>query len=76
MNFLEPRRAPVFGMTKYWSLFRSCHKFGFVTIKSDESEVDVTLIRWMLSLSPLERIKFAQKTIRAILKVRRDNRQK
>jgi hypothetical protein len=35
-----------------------------------EDGVDLTLIRWMLSLTPAERLSFAQKHINRILKIR------
>ncbi len=38
-----------------------------------EEGVDVTLIHWMLSLTPIERLKFAQENSRAILRLRRAN---
>lgn len=34
--------------------------------------VDVTLIRWMLSLSPAERLRVLQNNVRSILKLRHD----
>jgi hypothetical protein len=36
---------------------------------SDE-EVDITLLRWMLSLSPAERLQVLQQNVRSILKLR------
>jgi hypothetical protein len=35
-----------------------------------ESGVDVTLIRWMLSLTPAERLQILQQTIRSILRLK------
>lgn len=35
--------------------------------------VDLTLIRWMLSLSPAERLQFLQRQINGILEIRRLN---
>lgn len=35
-----------------------------------EEEVDVTLIRWMLSLSPLERLRTAQRYARSAQRLR------
>lgn len=40
-----------------------------------EDGVDVTLIRWMLSLSPAERLRVLQENVRAILRLRRENNQ-
>jgi hypothetical protein len=37
-----------------------------------ESGVDVTLIRWMLSLSPAERLEVLQQTIHSILRLKGD----
>ena len=37
-----------------------------------ESGVDVTLIRWMLSLTPAERLQVLQQTIRSILRLKGD----
>jgi hypothetical protein len=34
--------------------------------------VDLTLIRWMLSLSPLERLETLQQTVQSILRLRRE----
>jgi len=36
----------------------------------DENGVDLTLIRWMLSLTPLERLEFLQDNINAIALLR------
>jgi hypothetical protein len=36
-----------------------------------EDGVDLTLIRWMLSLTPLQRLQVLQNTVRSILRVRR-----
>jgi len=38
-----------------------------------EDGVDLTLIRWMLSLTPAERLQFLQRHVNAILAVRRLN---
>ena len=38
-----------------------------------EGGVDLTLIRWMLSLTPAERLEFLQRQVNAILTVRRLN---
>lgn len=38
-----------------------------------EDGVDLSLIRWMLSLTPLERLQFLQRHVNAILAVRRLN---
>jgi len=35
--------------------------------------VDLTLIRWMLSLTPAERLQFLQRQVNAILAIRRLN---
>ena len=35
--------------------------------------VDLTLIRWMLSLTPAERLQFLQRRIQRILEIRRLN---
>ena len=32
--------------------------------------IDLTLIRWMLSLSPIERLETLQQTVRSILRLR------
>ena len=37
--------------------------------------VDLTLIRWMLSLTPEERLEVLQNNVRAILRLRRENRE-
>jgi hypothetical protein len=37
-----------------------------------ESGVDLTLIRWMLSLTPAERLQVLQQTIRSILRLKGD----
>lgn len=37
-----------------------------------EDGVDLTLIRWMLSLTPAERLQALQNNIRSILRLRRD----
>ena len=36
--------------------------------------VDLTVIRWMLSLTPAERLRVLQKTIRSIMRLRGNNR--
>jgi hypothetical protein len=38
-----------------------------------EDGVDLTLIRWMLSLTPAERLQFLQRQVNAILAVRKLN---
>jgi hypothetical protein len=38
-----------------------------------EDGVDLTLIRWMLSLTPAERLQFLQRHVNAILAVQRLN---
>lgn len=38
----------------------------------DESGVDLTLIRWMLSMTPAERLQTLQHTARSILRIRGD----
>jgi hypothetical protein len=35
-----------------------------------EDGVDLTVIRWMLSLTPAERLEVLQQTIRSIMKIR------
>jgi hypothetical protein len=40
-----------------------------------EDGVDLTLIRWMLSLTPTQRLDVLQQHVRAILKLRHDNPQ-
>ena len=44
-------------------------------LEADYSEdgVDLTLIRWMLSLTPLERLEFLQRHVNAILAIRELN---
>ena len=39
----------------------------------DDDGIDVSLIRWMLSLSPAERLQVLQQQVRNILKIRADN---
>ncbi len=39
-----------------------------------EDGVDLTLIRWMLSLTPAQRLRVLQQTIRSIIKLREKNR--
>jgi hypothetical protein len=38
-----------------------------------EDGVDLTLIRWMLSLTPIERLKFLQERINEVLAIRQLN---
>jgi hypothetical protein len=38
-----------------------------------EDGVDLSLIRWMLSLTPAERLQFLQRQVNAILAIRRLN---
>ena len=38
-----------------------------------EDGVDLTLIRWMLSLTPAERLQFLQRQVNAILAIQRLN---
>jgi hypothetical protein len=38
-----------------------------------EDGVDLTLIRWMLSLTPAERLQFLQRQVNAILAIRKFN---
>ena len=38
-----------------------------------EDGVDLTLIRWMLSLTPAERLEFLQRQVNAILTIRKLN---
>jgi hypothetical protein len=38
-----------------------------------EDGVDLTLIRWMLSLTPIERLLFLQRHVNAVLKIRKLN---
>ena len=38
-----------------------------------EDGVDLTLIRWMLSLTPAERLQFLQRQVNAILAIRKLN---
>jgi hypothetical protein len=40
-----------------------------------EDGVDLTLIRWMLSLSPAERLRVLQENVRSILRLRREQTQ-
>jgi hypothetical protein len=44
-------------------------------LQTDYSEdgVDLTLIRWMLSLTPAERLQFLQRQVKAILTIRNLN---
>ncbi len=41
-----------------------------------EDEVDLTLIRWMLSLSPAERLKNLQKNVRNIMSLQDEIKRK
>ena len=41
------------------------------TAEHDDAGVDVTLIRWMLSLSPAERLDVLQQNVNSILELRR-----
>jgi len=41
--------------------------------KCGEDGVDLTLIRWMLSLTPLERLRFLEERINEILVIRELN---
>lgn len=41
-----------------------------------EDGVDLTLIRWMLSLTPAERLGFLQRHVNAILEIRELNAEK
>ncbi|MFH1018170.1 MAG: hypothetical protein V1798_08320 [Pseudomonadota bacterium] len=41
--------------------------------KIASSGIDVTLIRWMLSLSPAQRLAVLSRTVQSILKLRRAN---
>jgi hypothetical protein len=47
----------------------------FPEVLTDYSEdgVDLTLIRWFLSLTPAERLEFLQRQVNAILRVREMN---
>ncbi len=38
-----------------------------------EDGVDLTLIRWMLAMTPAERLQTLQRTVRSILRLRRGN---
>jgi hypothetical protein len=44
-----------------------------LTVEYSEDGVDVSLIRWSLSLTPLERLQFLEDRINDILKVREWN---
>jgi hypothetical protein len=44
-------------------------------VASSDDGVDVTLIRWFLTLTPAERLAFLQRHVRAVLRIRRDNPQ-
>lgn len=37
---------------------------------TDENDVDVTLVDWMLSLTPIERLRFLQNHANAIIRLR------
>jgi hypothetical protein len=41
-------------------------------LASSEDGVDLTLIRWMLSLTPAERLEVLQNTVASILRLRGD----
>jgi hypothetical protein len=40
-----------------------------------EDGVDLTLVHWMLSLTPAERLQVLQRHVRSVLKLRHDNPQ-
>jgi hypothetical protein len=42
---------------------------------SDSDGVDVTLIRWLLSLTPRERLRVLEQNVESILRLRRAGRQ-
>ena len=44
-----------------------------VAAERSEDGVDLTLIRWFLSLTPAERLQFLQRQVNAILAIRRLN---
>jgi hypothetical protein len=46
---------------------------GAPAAEYSEDGVDLSLIRWMLSLTPLERLEFLQRHVNAILRVRELN---
>jgi hypothetical protein len=46
---------------------------GYSQTDYSEDGVDLTLIRWMLSLTPAERLQFLQRHVNAILAVQRLN---
>ena len=48
----------------------SCDQRETQTAETNEDGVDVTLIRWMLSLDPSERLRFLEERIEDILAVR------
>jgi len=53
-------------------------KEGIARVRQDRSAysedgVDLTLVRWMLSLKPAERLQVLQQHVRAILRLRHDN---
>jgi hypothetical protein len=48
----------------------SCDQRETQTAETKEDGVDVTLIRWMLSLDPSERLRFLEERIEDILAVR------
>jgi hypothetical protein len=50
----SPERSPAENGTLYYS----------------QSGVDLTLIRWMLSLTPTERLQILQQTIRSLLRLK------
>ena len=47
--------------------------FPAPALEYSESGVDITLIRWMLSLTPAERLQFLENRINEILEIRRLN---
>ena len=59
-----------------WSLINMAHGHKNITTKKpnlSSSGVDLTLIRWSLSLSPRERLLHLQNHVQAILKIRNAN---
>ena len=55
-----------------WSRMEpASQRVGDVVVpEHDERGVDVSLIRWMLSLSPLERLQILQNNLNAVARVR------
>lgn len=49
-------------------------KANDVRATHSEDGVDLTLIRWMLTLTPAQRLESLQQTIRSIIKLREKNR--